>query len=104
MLLPEGRALSLLPIRLKQNWRNHATCSRVKRVRALERSLLKMTRVAQGRTKGEQRGKLPRAPRCKGAPSDEIYLFQMKYSFEKFRDSEVIQEYGSLLLYIPMFR
>ena len=31
-----------------------------------------------------QRGQLPRAPRCKGPPRDEIYLFQIKYSFEKF--------------------
>jgi len=27
---------------------------------------------------------LPLAPRCKAAPRDEIYLFQIKYSFEKF--------------------
>ena len=32
-----------------------------------------------------------------GAPRDEIYLFQIKYSFEKFRDSEAIQEYNSIL-------
>jgi len=38
----------------------------------------------QGRIKGGQRGQLPRAPRCKGASRDEIYLFQIKYSFEKF--------------------
>ena len=38
----------------------------------------------QGRIKGGQRGQLPRAPRCKGAPRDEIYLFQIKYSVEKF--------------------
>ena len=41
--------------------------------------------VDQGRIKGGgQRGQLPRAPRFKGAPRDEIYLFQMKYSFGKF--------------------
>ena len=34
--------------------------------------------------RGGQRGQLPRAPRCKGAPRDEIYLFQIKYSVEKF--------------------
>ena len=48
----------------------------------------------QDRIKGET---LPRASRCKGAPRDEMYLFQMKYSFEKFRNSEAIQEYNSIL-------
>ena len=39
----------------------------------------------QGRIKGGgQRRQLPRAPRCKVAPRDEIYLFQRKYSFENF--------------------
>jgi len=28
---------------------------------------------------------------------DEIYLFEIKYSFEKFRNSEAIQEYNSIL-------
>jgi len=51
----------------------------------------------QGRIREEQRGQLPRAPRCKGAPHDEIYLFHIKYSFEKVRDSEAIQEYNSIL-------
>ena len=52
----------------------------------------------QGRIKGGgQRWQLPRALRCKGAPRDEIYLFQIKYSFEKFRDSEAIQENNSIL-------
>jgi len=53
----------------------------------------------QGRIKGRggQREQLPRAPRCKGTPRDEIYLFQIKYLFEKFRDSEAIQEYNSIL-------
>ena len=46
---------------------------------------------------GGQQGQLPRALRCKGAPRDEIYLFQIKYSFEKFRDSEGIQKYNSIL-------
>ena len=32
-----------------------------------------------------------------GVPRDEIYLFQIKYSFEKFCDSEAIQEYNSIL-------
>ena len=58
----------------------------------------------QGRIKGGgQRGQLPRAPRCKGAPRDEMYLFQIKYSFEKFRNSEAIQEYNSIL-YSDMLR
>jgi len=51
----------------------------------------------QGRIKGGQRGQLPRAPRWKGAPRNEIYLFQIKYSFEKFRDSEAIQEYNYII-------
>ena len=51
----------------------------------------------QGRIKGGQRGQLLRAPRRKGAPRDEIYLFQTIYSFEKFRNSEAIQEYNSIL-------
>jgi len=39
----------------------------------------------QVRIKGEgQRGQLPRAPRCKGAPRDQFYFFQIKYSLEKF--------------------
>jgi len=39
---------------------------------------------SQGRIKGGATGQLPRTPRFKGAPRDEIYLFQIKYSFEKF--------------------
>jgi len=27
---------------------------------------------------------IARGPRCEGAPRDEIFVFQMKYSFEKF--------------------
>ena len=46
---------------------------------------------------GGQRRQLPRDPRCKGAPRDEIYLFQIKYSLERFRDSEAMQEYNSIL-------
>ena len=55
--------------------------------------------LATGRAglRGGQRGQLPRAPRWKGAPRDEVYLFQIKYSFEKFSDSEAIQEYNSIL-------
>jgi len=32
-----------------------------------------------------------------GSPRDEMYLFQVKYSFEKVRNSEAIQEYNSIL-------
>jgi len=47
--------------------------------------------------RGRQRGQLPRAPHCKRAPRDEMYLFEIKYSFEKFRNSEAIQECNSIL-------
>jgi len=47
--------------------------------------------------RGAQWGQLPRALHWKGAPRDEIYLFQIKYSFEKFRDSEATQECNSIL-------
>jgi len=40
--------------------------------------------IGRAGLRGGQRGQLPRAPRCKGAPRDEIYLFQIKYSVEKF--------------------
>jgi len=51
----------------------------------------------QGRIKGGggNRGNRPGPPAARG-PRDEIYLFQIKYSFEKFRDSEAIQEYNSI--------
>ena len=49
----------------------------------------------QGRIKGGQQGQLPRDPRCKGAPLDEIYLFQIKYSYEKLWLA--LQEYNYLL-------
>jgi len=52
----------------------------------------------QGRIKGGgQRGQFPRAPRCKGPPVMKFILFQIKYSFEKFRNSEAMQEYNSVL-------
>ena len=35
-------------------------------------------------------------PQLEGGPRDEICLFQTKYSFQKFRDSEAIQEYNSI--------
>jgi len=55
------------------------------------------TLVARAGLRGGQRGQLSRALRCKGAPRDEMYLFQIKYSFEKFRNSEAIQECNSIL-------
>ena len=56
----------------------------------------------QGRIQGGERGKLLWAPRCKGAPHDEIYLFPIQYSFENF----VIQKRykNTTLHYIPMLR
>jgi len=45
--------------------------------------VLSQAGYGQGRIKGGQQGQLPRDPRCKGAPLDEIYLFQIKYSYEK---------------------
>ena len=47
--------------------------------------------------RGGQRGQLPRAPRCKGAPRDEIYLFQINTRLKNFRDSEAIQEHNSII-------
>ena len=56
----------------------------------------------QGRIKRGQRGQLPRAPRYKGAPRDEIFfLFQIKYSVEKF--SWFRSDTRKQLYYIPMF-
>jgi len=52
---------------------------------------------SQGRIKGGETGAIAPGPPCKGAPRDEMYLFQIKYSFEKFRNSEAIQEYNSIL-------
>ena len=51
----------------------------------------------QGRIKGGNEGNCSEPP-LEGGPRDEIYLFQTKYSFEKFRDSEAIQEYNSIFL------
>jgi len=42
-------------------------------------------------------GAIAPGPRCKGAPRDEMHFLQIKYSFEKFRNSEAIQEYNSIL-------
>ena len=51
----------------------------------------------QGRIKGGATGAIAPGPPLQGAPRDEIYFFQIKYSFEKFSDSEAIQEYNSIL-------
>ena len=61
----------------------HATIVRVAKESELHEKTHGLN-PAHGRIKGGQRGQLPRAPRCKGAPRDEIYLFQIKYSVEKF--------------------
>jgi len=63
---------------------------------------LEMKMFKQGRIKGGQRGRLPRTPAARG-PRDEIYLLQIKCSFEKFswfRSDARIQLYH----YIPMLR
>ena len=41
-----------------------------------------------GGIKGGATGAIATGSPLEGAPRDEIYLFQMKYSFENFRDSE----------------
>ena len=60
-----------------------------------DKNSLQCTTV-QGRIKGGgATGQLPRAPRCKGVPRDDIY-FQIKYSFENFlwfRSDTIIQLY-----------
>jgi len=50
-----------------------------------------------GRIKGGATGAIAPGPPLEGDPRDEIYLFQIKYSVETFRDSEAIQEYHSIL-------
>ena len=56
----------------------------------------------QGRIKGGQRGQLPRAPRWKGAPRDEIYLFQKN---TRLKNSVIQKRYkNTTLYYIPMLR
>jgi len=52
----------------------------------------------QGRIKGGgAMGAIAPGPPLEGDPRGEIYLFQIKYSFEKIRDSEAIQGYNSIL-------
>jgi len=55
-----------------------------------------MQRHNQGRINGGATGAIAPGPPQQGGPRDEIYLFQTKYSFEKFRNSEVIQENNSI--------
>ena len=50
----------------------------------------------QSRIKGGNGANAP-GPHCKGASCEKIYLFQIKYSFENFHDSEAILEYNSVL-------
>jgi len=50
---------------------------------------------SQGRIKGGGNGGNCPGPPLQGGTRDEIHLFQIKYWFEKFRDSEAIQEYNS---------
>ena len=42
------------------------------------------SRYKQGRIKGGATGAIAPGPPLQGAPRDEIYLFQIKYSVEKF--------------------
>jgi len=49
----------------------------------------------QGRIKGAT-GAIASVPPLQGGPRDEIYLFKIKYLFEKFGVSEGIQEYNSI--------
>ena len=59
----------------------------------------------QGQIKEGQRGQLPRALPCKGAPRDDIYLFYTKYSFENlswFKKDTRIQFYIPMLLWVSL--
>ena len=49
------------------------------------------------------KGEIALGPRCKGAPRDEIYLFQIKHSFEKISwfGSNTSVQLGTI---IPMLR
>jgi len=55
------------------------------------------SRCGQGRMKGGATGAIAPGPPLQGGPRDEVYLFQIKYFFEKFRNSEAIQEFNSIL-------
>ena len=54
----------------------------------------------QGRIMGGATGAIARGPPPQGGPRDEIYLLQTKHSFEKFRDSEEIQEHNSTIIFL----
>jgi len=64
-----------------------------------------MTKLDLGGTQGRIKGggqpeQLPRALRSKGAPRDDIYLFQIKYSFAKLswfkRDTRIQTLYSDV--------
>ena len=78
---------------------NNKAMSKCWKCEVLAKTLLSW---GQGRIKGgRQRGQFPRAPHCKGATRDEIYLFQIKYSVEKFLWCR--SDRRTQLYYIPMF-
>ena len=56
-----------------------------------------VSRTEHGRVKGGATGAITPGRLLQGVPRDAIYLFQIKYSFEKFRDSEAVQEYNSII-------
>jgi len=51
--------------------------------------------ACRARLRGDNGGNWP-GPPLQGAPRNEIYLFQIKYLFEKFGVSKGIQEYNSI--------
>ena len=51
----------------------------------------------QGRIKGGATGAIAPSPPLQGGPHDKIYLFQIKYSFEKFSWFWSDKEYNSIL-------
>jgi len=59
--------------------RNHSNCKNIRAPRKTEGY-----RVIAPCRAGLRGGTIAPGPRFKGAPRDEIYLFQIKYSFEKF--------------------
>ena len=51
--------------------------------------------VFRARLRGGKGGNCPGSP-LQGSLRDEIYVFEIKYLFEKFDVSEGIQEYNSI--------
>ena len=51
---------------------------------------------SQGRIKGGQRGQLPLAPRCKGAPRDEMYFFKLS---TRLKNVVIQKRYKNTTLY-----